>query len=200
MREYTIVRRPVPMDWDAIPTLRIESELPLQDTTHEVSAKAQLCYDDKALYVRLCAVEPYIRAEHYGPLGEICEDSCLEFFFSPIEGDDRYLNIEVNPNGAMYKGIATNVQTLQRLIPENALIVPTITRTADGWTVEYAIPYEFVRLFFPGFSPAPGSTIRANCFKCAELSAQPHWLCWSPIPREVSTFHSSAHFGTMYFA
>ena len=197
MPEYTIVRRPEPMSWDGIPVLNIDHVY--RPTEHSVKAWAQLCYDDSALYIRLQASEPEIRAEHHGPLGEICEDSCLEFFLSPIPGDHRYFNLEVNPNGAMFKGFGTSVHTLQRLIPEKAFIVPFITFTEDGWVAEYAVPYEFIRLFFPDFSPAPGKTIRANCYKCADLSSHPHWLCWAPVTEEAGTFHRPELFGTMIF-
>lgn len=198
MNEYTIIRRTEPMDWSTVPALEMNEEL--RHRVHSVKASAQLCYDDRALYIKLTAVEQNIRAELTGPLDEICDDSCLEFFFCPIAGDDRYFNFEVNPNGAMYKGIGTSVTTLQRLIPENALIVPTITRTADGWTAEYAIPYEFVRLFFPDFSPAPGKSIRANCYKCGDKTDHPHWLCWCDVPEALATFHCPSYFGIMYFA
>ncbi|MBO5316974.1 MAG: carbohydrate-binding family 9-like protein [Oscillospiraceae bacterium] len=197
MANYTIMRRPEPMCWEDIPHLNMEYEY--RHREHNIRAWAQLCYDDQALYIRLQAVEPEIRAEHHGPLGEICEDSCLEFFFSPIPDDDRYFNLEVNPNGAMFKGFGTNVHTLQRLIPEEAFVVPSIAFTEDGWVAEYAIPYEFIRLFFPDFSPAPGRYIRANCYKCGNLSPHPHWLCWAPVPEEAGTFHRPDLFGTMYF-
>lgn len=198
MKEYTIVRRPKELDWNKIPAIQISEEYH-QRCDHGVTAQAQLCYDETALYVRLQAQEANIRAEHRGLLDEVCEDSCLEFFFCPIPGDDRYLNLEVNPNGAMYKGIATNVHTLQRLIPEEAFVVPKITMTQDGWVAEYAIPYPFVQLFFPNFSPAPGKSIRANCYKCSDLSATPHWLCWCPVVAQPCAFHNPSCFGTMYF-
>ena len=199
LNEYIITQRPAVLRWQDIPAVQMREQLhPRND--HSVTASAQLCYDEKALYVRLCAVEAHIRAEHHGPLGEICEDSCLEFFFCPIEGDNRYFNFEINPNGAMYKGFGTNVQTLQRLIPENAYIVPQITRTEDGWEAQYAIPYDFIRLFFPDFAPTPGKSIRANCYKCGDLTPTPHWLCWCKVPEELSTFHCPEYFGTMFFA
>lgn len=199
VNQYTIVRRTENHDWNTVPMLSMLEQLHPR-YVHQVKAWAQVCYDDEALYVRLTAEEPFIRAELNGPLDEICEDSCLEFFFCPIENDDRYFNFEVNPNGAMYKGIGTNVRNLQRLIPENAFIVPTITMTEDGWVAEYAIPYTFVRLFFPDFSPAPGKSIRANCYKCGNHTVAPHWLCWCKVSEELSTFHCPAYFGTMTFA
>ena len=199
MREYTMIRRPENGDWSTVPTIEMLEELHPR-FAHSVAAKAQVCYDDTALYIRLQATEEFIRAEHHGPLGEICEDSCLEFFFCPIAGDDRYFNIEVNPNGALFLGFGTSVRTLQRLIPETPVIHPKITMTPDGWEVEYAIPYTFVQLFFPDFSPAPGKSIRANCYKCGDLTVAPHWLCWCKVSEELSTFHCPPYFGTMHFA
>ena len=198
METYTILRRGDCLDWNSIPALVMDRQ-PLP-RPHEITAQAQLCYDEEALYVRLQTKESDIRAQHTGLLDEICEDSCLEFFFCPQEGDPRYFNIEVNPNGAMFLGFGTGLANLQRLIPEHPPILPQITQTTDGWALEYAIPYGFVRLFFPDFAPAPGKSIRANCYKCGELTPIPHWLCWNEVPAEPFTFHCPDHFGIMYFA
>ena len=195
MYTYTIEKR---TDWANIPVLRLQNELWHRE--HNVCAQAQLCYDDAFLYVRLQAVEANIRAVHKGLLDPVCEDSCLEFFFSPIAEDGRYFNIEVNPNGAIYLGFGRNVQGLQRIVAENPAISPVISRTADGWAVEYAIPFSFIRLFFPAFDPVSGSAIRANCYKCGDETETPHWLCWAPIPEGTDTFHCPQYFGTMYFA
>ena len=194
METYTIVPK---TDWEHVPALKMEATL--FPSAPGVSAQAQICYDENALYVKLSAVEQNIRAEHTGLLDEICEDSCLEFFYSPM-GDGRYFNLEVNPNGAMYFGFGTSVQNLYRLIPENHPIHPVVTKSDDGWTVEYAIPHDFVRLFFPDFSPTPGKEIRSNCYKCGDLTDHPHWLCWSPVPESRGTFHCPEFFGTMEFA
>ena len=197
MKEYTIVKKPEKLDWCDIPALQIDWHYETEPCG--ISATAQLCYDEQALYVHLCAVEAHIRAEHRGPLGEICEDSCLEFFFSPIAGDLRYFNIECNPNGALYLGFASNVHNLQRLIPEEPCILPQPVRTQNGWEVSYQVPYTFIQQFFPDFSPAPGYAMRGNFFKCAELSLQPHFLCWCPVPSQPCAFHTPEYFGTITF-
>ena len=194
MNEYTIVPK---NDWLTVPIATMDNTLFPSESP--VTAQAQVCYDDKALYVRLQAVEEDIRAELTGALDEICEDSCLEFFFAPMENDDRYFNIELNPNGAMYFGFGTSVQNLYRLIPENHPIHPVIKRTENGWIAEYSVPYEFIRLFFPAFSPAPGKAMRGNFYKCGENTKIPHWLCWNDIPSERATFHCPEYFGTFYF-
>ena len=102
MREYTIARTYDAPDFSAVEALPIDTLLWCPEVP--ITASAQLCYDDSAIYVRLSAQEPNIRAEERGPLGVPCVDSCLEFFFCPIAGDDRYLSIECNPNGCLFLG------------------------------------------------------------------------------------------------
>lgn len=198
MKEYTITRRPQQLDWDKIPALQIDELYKTEST--DVKAEARLCYDDEALYVRLQAVEKNISAQYTGLLDEVSEDSCLEFFFSPMEGDTRYFNIEINPNSAMYLGFGPNIDGLCRLIQEEATIAPKAEYTEDGWMVNLTIPHTFVRRFFPDYSPAPGKSIRANCFKCRSLVEPKHYLCWCPVVPQRCAFHNPAKFGTMYFA
>ncbi len=199
MDTYTIVKRPAELDWGKIPALQIDHWH--QTEPMPISAQAQICYDDTALYVRLSAVEPNIKATYSGLLDEVSEDSCLEFFFSPKAGDRRYFNIEINPNGAMYLGFGPSINDLMRLIPEEKQIVPQITMTGDGWIVEYAIPYSFIRVFFPDFSPVSGDTMKANCYKCADAGENnpPHSLCWKPVVPRRCSFHNPDCFGTMIF-
>ena len=99
MNTHIISKAPADPDWSSIPSLPIDQLLWTEST--DITAQAQICYDSDALHVRLSAQEAHIRAEHTGVLGMPCEDSCLEFFFSPICGDTRYLNFEFNPNGCV---------------------------------------------------------------------------------------------------
>lgn len=197
MKEYTIVRRPEVLDWDKIPALQINE---LYNTPPvDVTAEARICYDEGALYVHLQAVEKNISAQYTGLLDEVSDDSCLEFFFCPIEGDSRYFNIEANPNGAMFLGFGPNVEELCRLIQEEPVIAPKAEYTADGWKVTYSIPHSFVRRFFPDYAPAPGKSIRANCYKCCALKEPVHYLCWCSVVPQRCAFHNPSRFGTMYF-
>lgn len=197
MREYTITRCNGQPDWDKVPAAQIDNLLDTEPMP--ISAQAQVCYDENALYVRLSAVETDIRAELTGLLDEICEDSCLEFFISPIAGDRRYINIECNPNGCLFLGFGPNVDELMRLIPENPPIVPKTKRLDNGWEAVYSIPYSFIRMFFPEFSPAPGYAARANFYKCGDKTPQPHYLTWNPVPMQRCAFHNPDAFGVVHF-
>ena len=195
---YTIVQKPDILDWSKIPFVRMD--IPLRPGKVDVSATGQLCYTDEALYVRLAAKEKHIRAEHNGLLDEVCEDSCLEFFFCPIDGDSRYFNIEYNPNCCIYLGVGSGIRDLVRLIPESGFpFLPKVIRTEDGWEITYQIPFEFIRRFFPGFSPTSGKRMRGNFYKCGGLTVQKHHLCWSRITCTPLTFHSPGDFGYLTF-
>ena len=200
MKEYTIIRRPDTLCWSDVPALCIDT--PMHPLTAPVEAKAQLCYDDTHLYVRLTAVESNIRAEHKGLLCEICEDSCLEFFFSPVCGDLRYFNLECNLNGAIYLGMGTGIDDLIRLVfAEGAPFTPETKETENGWEVIHAIPHAFVRLFFPEYNPAPGYQMRANFYKCGDLTDHPHYLMWNPVPQAPrASFHQPDKFGILRFS
>ncbi len=199
MREYTITRCNGQPDWSTIPALQIDNWFRTEPMA--ISSQAQVCYDEDALHVRLSAVEENIRAELTGLLDEISEDSCLEFFFCPISGDKRYFNIECNLNGCLYLGFGPNVDELMRLIPENPPIVPAAQRIESGWETVYSIPYSFIRMFFPSFSPVSGYSMRANFYKCAGKKDPPHYITWNPVPKlPKASFHNPDAFGLVHFA
>ncbi len=197
MRQYIIYKKAPELDWSAVPTLPIDCLLWSEPVS--ITASAALCYDSDALYVRLCAAEQKIRAEHTGLLDQPCEDSCLEFFFSPVDGDDRYFNIELNPNCCLFLGFGSSRYDLIRLIADHKLLSPTAQRTDDGWQVTYRIPFAFIRQFFPEFHAEPGATMRANFYKCGELTEQSHFLSWNPILLSQPEFHCPAYFGLLRF-
>lgn len=198
MREYDIVRAPTPLNWEKVPTLAIDT--PLWGTNADIGAWAQICWDDEGLLVRLRARERDIRAEYTRLTDMPCEDSCLEFFFSPRPGDSRYFNIEFNPNCCVYLGLCDGRDALVRLLPEGFSLEPQAERTADGWEVRYRVPFTLIRHFFPDFAPAKGDAMRANCFKCGELTPVPHYFSWNPCSSPEPEFHRQADFGLMCFA
>ncbi len=200
MREYRIQKVAGAPDWSRIDTLAID--VSYLDSPTFYQAWAQIAYDDECLHVHLFCKEPATRAVETGPLGAPCEDCCMEFFFSPMADDLRYFNIEFNHNGCLYLGLASNLRSLVRLLPEfdTAILGQEIRDTADGWEIFYTVPYEFIRRFFPDFTVYPGKEIRANCFKCADLTEPPHYFSWSPITGDGKlSYHKPECFGKMIF-
>ena len=205
MKKAIITKATAPINWAQIPAISIDELVEIDPT--DITASAQICYDENALYLRLSATESEIRAVESGPIGNPCEDSCLEFFFSLMEGDIRYFNFEFNPNACLYLGLGSCVADLTRLIPAeeegNGMeynFHPVATRNGEHWQIQYQIPYSFIRRFFPDFTVYPGKTMRANFYKCADLTTVPHYLAWNPITRKGScVFHTPSDFGLLRF-
>ena len=199
MRSYTVtpLHTEVPA-WEEIPALQVDNVLWLPDSG--VRMTQQLCYDAKYLYVRQQAWEQRIRAQRTGYLQQVCEDSCMEFFFAPL-GEDRYFNLEINPNGCVRLGFGTAEGPRTQLVPRDMeqyfAVCPQ--RTEDGWSLTYRIPLEFLQLFFPDCRFAPGRTLRANCYKCGDLTDHPHYLSWNPVQSETPSFHRPQDFGLFLF-
>lgn len=197
MKKYVAKKINGIVDWNNIDIANINT--PYLETPDYVKAYAQLCYDENALYSHLRAVEREVRAEEFGPIGKPYEDSCLEFFFCPEENDKRYFNIEFNSNACIYLGIGADIDRV-RLLPENGsgtIFCPKINRFDDGWEIFYTVPFDFIRIFFPGFKVYNGKSIRANFFKCADLTTPSNYLSWSPVEGEPFTFHKQHCFGVV---
>ena len=196
MKPYTIRVVTGEPDWTAVPRLEVSNILWTPDWG--IRAFGQFCHDAEYLYVHLRAVEQDIRAEHTAPLSMVCEDSCLEFFFMP-EGEERYLNFEINPNGCLHIGFGRNRNDRERIVPENPekLFRIRTARTAEGWETRYRIPAAFLRKYFPGF--AFSGIMKANVYKCGDKTVHPHYLAWQPVGTPTPDYHRPEYFGEMAF-
>lgn len=197
MREYTITKISGTPDWSRIPALDVDNYQWCQKL--DIKMKSQICYDETGLYVHLQAWEKDIRAALTAPLSMVCKDSCMEFFFRPVEEDMRYFNFEINPNGQMYIGFGPNISNLVRLAPEdeNNLLQKKWNYTQDGWEVFYKVPVSFIRTFFPGYELKSGMKLYANSYKCGDETVKPHFISWNKVDVPKPSFHQPAHFGLM---
>lgn len=198
MREYVIVRKPEVLDWDQIPAAPIDNVL-WNMPAEGIDAMGQMCYDDKNLYVRLTTKEVHIKAQYTGELDFPNNDSCLEIYLCPMDGDNRYFNIEVNPNGLLLQGLGRSFWDLIRFKPLHPNIHPVSEYIEGGWRTTYSVPLEYFTEFFPGFEFKSGKTMHGNFYKCGDECVQPHYYSWSPITTDVPNFHYVPDFGLLRF-
>jgi len=199
MNYYTIKKADNPIDWASVKPL--EMGFRYLDTPASIKAFAQICYNDEGIQVHLWSENDDVRAVENGPLGAPYEDSCLEFFFAPMEGDIRYFNIEFNSNCCLYLGLGRCMADHTRLIHDEgaAIFSPHASLTETGWEIFYTVPYRLIRRFFPDFEITKGKTVRANCFKCADLTTPANYMSWNRVDAEPLDFHTPACFGIMEF-
>lgn len=197
MNKYVITHTNGQPDWDNVPALALDHILWLPDAG--IRMTQQICYDEERLYIHQRAAEAHIRAEHTDVLSQVCEDSCMEFFFCPEASSDRYFNFEWNINGCLYLGFRSSSENKVRLQLKDhkKLFHFRSAKTADGWEIFYEIPASFVQIFVPEFSLHPENTFRANCYKCGDKTPNPHYLAWNPVTSANPNFHRPQDFGCM---
>lgn len=196
-RIYTVVNLDSP-DWERVEQVTLTHTPWLEPCP--IEAAAQVCRCGEMLWVRMTARERAVRATLTGPLDPVCEDSCLEFFFAPKEGDGRYFNFEFNPLGTLYLGYGAQRQTRVRQIPRSVeqMFAPEITVGEEGWELVYRIPLSFVQMYFPECSFTGDWS--CNFYKCGDRTEVPHYLAWAPLSSPTPDFHRRQDFGILRFA
>ena len=128
--------------------------------------------------------------------GEVCRDSCMEFFFKPNPWDERYINFEINPDGVMHVGIGVN--RYGRVLDDTDRAVFNVQSVPnDGdWILKFYIPDLFLLTHFEKIA----KVCKANFYKCGNDTDHPHYGAWSPVEVERPDFHLPDFFGTIEFA
>ena len=199
MREYIICKIDGEPDWHTVPAIPVDCVLWEPDCG--IRMTQQICYDETALYIRQQAREAQIRAAYSVLHDPVHEDSCMEFFFA-LGNDNRYFNFEINPNACFEIGFGPDRHHRVHLCGkrDQKHFQAHCTRISDGWTAEYRLPLEFLRLFYPAFRLESGVSFRANCYKCGDKTEHPHFLSWNPVASGTPDFHRPQDFGSMQFA
>ena len=200
MNTYSVFKSDEHIDWEVIPTIVLENDPWHDDIGYRMYG--QVAWNESGLYVHQWCKEDFIRAEIFESNKMVSDDSVMEFFIMPGY-EDRYINIEVNPNGRFIFGFCRKRNDWIRLIAmtgEDYLTAKT-NYTENGWEVEYSIPIELFRLLYKAdFAFKSGQSYRANMFKGGGLSETPHNLVWNPIDASKHDYHLSGDFGEMILA
>lgn len=166
-----------------------------QENDYTPRAQAELCYNQTALAVRLSAYEANPRAVVQEDGGAVWTDSCLEFFVHP-EADPRYLNFEINPLGKtlLAFGDHPNPGRISLIEKYRSEINVYPEKSAHKWNVTFQIPFSMLREIYGDID---FSRLRANFYKCGDLTEYPHFGMWSEIRNDLPLFHLPQYFGTL---
>ncbi len=195
--------------WKDIATLEFTHYMG-EKPAHTPNAQAKLIYDSNALYVLFRVEDKYIRAVA-GHQGNVCRDSCVEFFFTPSDDTKTgYFNLETNCGGAMLFHHQLVPRENQTVIAEEdcrrIAIFHSLPKTIETeiqeptvWTISYRMPFDILEKYSKVAKPQKGIVWRANFYKCADATSQPHWLTWSKVNRPRPDFHIPKCFGVLSF-
>ena len=132
----------------------------------------------------------------------ICNDSCMEFFFSPSDDCScGFFNFEVNAYPAicfhfrrpgMEKSL--NIEwDLDALNIRSSLGADDTGK--DYWQVDFNLPYALIQKYVPECELKDGMTMRANMYTCGRNDQPEHYGCWNRIETSRPNFHTPDYFG-----
>ncbi len=199
---------------EAVPMLLDEEKIPFQllDTVnwqafpYKPSVQFRMAHSGDAILLHYKVKEASVRAVAAGDNGPVWEDSCVEFFSSPVP-DGTYYNMECNCAGTLLIGGRRSREDKQHA-PQ--AVLEQVKRWSSlgrgrfeervgecAWEVALFIPCSaYFRHDIKSFA---GLTIKANFYKCGDKLQKPHYLSWNPIEIEKPDFHRPDFFGTLYF-
>lgn len=159
---------------------------------------------DKDLYIRFLVRGNSLKAVVELDNGPVYKDSCLEFFMKKPE-DNTYMNFEFNCRGVCDASRRLSRMEKTSLNPDEYTRIRRYSSVGGepfaekpgnySWELVIAIPFELMGLD-PQNLP---EKIMGNFYKCADETAYPHFLSWSPIELPEPNFHCPEFFGEIYF-
>jgi hypothetical protein len=174
-------------------------------------AKAKMMYDDENIYVIFQVKDCFVRCLTDKINGPVYRDGAVEFFFSPDPARPLlYFNLETNCGGTplMHYNLVPRKESKQLSVDdikkvEIASSLPVIIdpemKEPVTWTLEYKIPMEMLEKYAPLTRPAKGVEWRANFYKIAENSSNPHYITWALVENQKPDFHKPQFFGKLIF-
>lgn len=181
---------------------------------HRPKVQARVLYDDQNIYVAFKVEDRYVRCTREDWQAGVCRDSCVEFFVRP-KPKKGYFNFELNCGGTMllyyiederrgpngfkkFEEVSWDLgKAIQIYHSLPKIVYPEIKKPVT-WNVEYAVPLALFEHYTGKLGKLPGQEWKANFYKCADQSSQPHWASWSPIEGPLS-FHVPKSFQTIRF-
>lgn len=158
------------------------------------AASFRILHSDTGLSVRIETNEWPLRAVHTVCNEQICEDSCVEFFFTPNEEEQAYMNIEVNPLGVSHIGLGDGRHGRRLLdITGEGVHIETHVTFGEGWAASLYLPYTFLHKHFASRS----DKWRMNCYKCGDLTSTEHYQTWNPVEVPSPDYHRPEFFGSL---
>lgn len=196
--------------WKGVTPLVLEYYMG-KEPKHQPKVQARMAYDHDSLYLIWRVEDQYILARRTQHQQDVCRDSCVEFFFTPV-GDPQeggYFNLETSCTGvklfqAHFTGSKDKTFTdhdFASVVTAASLKGPINVEidSPTTWTVEYKVPLRLLEKFAKVERPRPGVRWRGNFYKCADDTSHPHWLTWSPVSFARPSFHLPKYFGILVF-
>jgi len=195
MNTYLIHKREEPVTdnvWENINSAKLDYE-PWEEFPCPYDTTVKLLYTQQAIYVNFKTSERVLRAVNTYRDSPVSEDSCMEFFLSPNENDNHYINFEINPIGTLLVYKCLNRDNMSPIDVDDTIFDIKCIIDKSGWQLQYKIPFDFLREHFNEITPK----MKGNFYKCGRKTIQRHYACWNPIKLKEPEFHCPQYFGKL---
>ncbi len=202
MKSVTIPVCACAPDWSDMKEYSLSNHLWPQAYPAYYSSCVRFCaVEGKGLFVRFQSEEPLPRAVCTNRDDPVYNDSCMELFLQPVQGDSRYINVEINPAGVYLSEIGTCRSDRIFLKDVTDLYCETtVSETDTGWAVELFLPDALIAdVFGTEFSFATVRQLKLNVYKCGEKTEYPHYSSLFNIETPKPDYHRPEFFGTANF-
>ena len=173
-----------------------------EEYPHFVNVRASLCaVKGEGIVVSFIADEPSPQAVFLNRDDAVYNDSCVEFFFQPFADDERYVNFEINPNGAYLCAIG-NDRFDRQFLKDLSTVQPDVSASlfSGGWSARVVIPEQLISdIYGREFYVSELEYVRANFYKCGDMTDAPHYSSMFLVGTEQPDFHRSEYFQKIYF-
>jgi len=183
--------------WSRVPAVALRRA---QDGADPSQATwVRIAYDLDALLVRFDCDDRDIWATHARRDAPLWEEEVVELFVAPGESDPSdYVEIEVNPLGAIFDAHVTNSHGRRDAMHVDAAwnaagLVAAVSRPSPGkWSAHIEVPWRDL------CDGPPPPVWRANFFRIERPRDGEHeFSCWSPTLADPPDFHKPASFGRL---
>lgn len=168
--------------------------------------EVRMAHNGSQLLINYRVAEECVRAVAPHDDGNVWEDSCCEFFLSPV-ADGTYYNLECNAAGQLLVGFGPGREGRERA-PRQVLDL------IDRWTTMGRAPFADIAgqrtwqlcLAVPtgvyyrhAIDSFDGISAKGNVYKCGDCLPHPHFLSLYPIDLPKPDFHRPDFFGPVVF-
>ena len=199
--------------WDACETMHIDRPAP-GEWPYRPETELRLQYDDNGLYgLFQVKDDDAVRCVCREFQGEVCKDSCVEFFVSPGCGVG-YSNFEINASGTMLTMHIEDETRMEEFFKKFRFLtaeevkevrifhtlpdcIPEEIKTPTTYRVGFFLPFSLFKSVYGAPAPKRGTVWRGNAYKCGDETSKPHYLTWNPI--DELNFHLPRCFGELVF-
>lgn len=161
-------------------------------------AFAQLLYVDGlgfALHMEVEEQDPKAVYTMYNQ--DVYKDSCMEFFVNFNPAQTKYINFEMNSNGAFLSALRADRHDKTPIHQILSDLPAVRAEKGNGkWSVDAFFTLGQIETLFGKGAFQKGDEFCGNFYKCGDETPIPHYGMWSPVELEKPDFHQPAFFGT----